>query len=109
MKVFKRLLAIPVGLLSVIFFGFCVAGIVEVWMQRQPLTERTTEAFTHADRILDLTIRGTEDVQAGLENARTNLQAIRDVPPSVHNAGKDPGFFETMLARMLAEQLASKM
>ena len=109
MKVLKRLLALLVGLLSIVVFGLCVAGIVEVWLLRKPVTERTTEAFTHADRILDLTVRSTADVKTGLENAQTNLQAIKEVPAATSASSNDTGFFGRMMARALAQELGPRM
>src|SRR5262249_47936210 len=105
MCISKRIMAVLFCLLSVAGFGLCAAGIVGVWVIKQPVQDRTTQIIDRADRALEVTGQTLAQAHASLRKARNDLKAIQLVTSSSGDRKEKPGFVHNMFARVLAKRL----
>jgi hypothetical protein len=96
-------------LLSVAFLVACVAGIVAVWKVKQPVTDRASQLFTRADRILGTTVTSMKGVQEVMSQAQKSLANIQTTSGNLAGKPVDNNPLVKTLVRQTVTDLFPKV
>jgi uncharacterized phage infection (PIP) family protein YhgE len=86
MKLFKRVLAVAVMVLSVVMVVLFLAGIVGTWVANKAVTDATVQVLTKVDTVLGRTDQAVTRLDTAVGNARDRVAAFDE---NVASAGEN--------------------
>jgi len=97
----KQFLAVIFILISLVMLVGCVAGVVGIWIVKQPMRDRTARALDSAERALNISVDALGQVHSNLAQAREDLKTAKQTV----NAPQDMGFFNRIVAQTAVQRL----
>lgn len=101
----KRPLAAVGGLLAFACLLLSAWALWWIWTVKQPTIDKTRYAFGKVEEALDLAERSVDQAKTNLTNARAQVGTVGYMTSSAR-ANQQPGLVNSMVARVLAQQLA---
>jgi hypothetical protein len=109
MKVCKRILAVLTVLLATAGLLLSLAGIVGVWIVREPVTERATWVFGRIAAALKDADRGLDHVKTSLARAADRLDTVKEEQRKLAQGSRRPSGLRGFLARKVQQSVAPKL
>jgi len=105
----KRILAIIVMFISVVFIVACLAGIVFSWSINTPITNALTGALTGVERVLTVADTGLERVNTRLAEAQSNVDTIEERVETAGETLSETSVVYQVLDRTVGDELFPKV
>lgn len=109
MEIIKRILAIVVMIISVIFIVVCLAGVVFSWSFNTPLTNAITKALTGVENVLTAADTGLERVNTRLAEAQTDVDTIEENVETAGDTLSENSVVLEVLERTVGDELSPKI
>ena len=105
MEILKRILAIVVIVISVVFIVVCLAGVVFSWSFNTPLTTRSPELSPASRSVLTAADTGLERVNTRLAEAQADVDTIEENVETAGDTLSENSIVLEVLERTVGDEL----
>ena len=109
MNAVKRILAVPILLVSVAMLLASVAGGAGVWIVRAPVTAKANRVFERVDQALTMAEENLDLAKASLKRAAENLDSARDEQRRLAKESQKGSGLRRKLARTVQQKVAREL
>jgi len=109
MNILKRILAIAVIVISIVFTVLCIAGVVFSWSFNTPLTEGITKGLTGFENVLVAADSGLDRVNTVLVEAQAAADNIEGAVQTAGDTISETSIVYEVLDRTVGDELVPKV